>query len=90
MEEYQFTVKPDRYVYFEIRRGMYVLKESGIISFKQLAQKIVPFGYHSMKYTPGLWKHNTCKTTFALCVNNLGVKYLSQDDENQLVHESKS
>ena len=36
MNQYDFTVKADIYVYFEIRKGMYGLKESGIIAFTQL------------------------------------------------------
>ena len=55
LEEYD--VRPDKfgYVYLEFRRGMYGLKEAGIIAFKQLVRKLVPDGYHPRKQTPGLW-----------------------------------
>ena len=43
-----------------------------------------------MEYTPGVWKHNTRKTTLALCINNFGAKYFSQDNANKLVHAVKS
>ena len=69
MDKYNFEVKSDGYVYFEVRRGMYGLKEAGIIAFNQLVAKLAPYGYSPMKYTPGLWKH-THKTTFALCVDD--------------------
>ena len=42
-----------------------------------------------MEYTPGVWKHNTRKTTLALCINNFGTKYFSQDNANKLVHAVK-
>ena len=43
-----------------------------------------------MKYTPGLWKHKTRKTTFSLCVDNFGVKYFSKADSVHLVNSMKS
>ena len=43
-----------------------------------------------MKYTPGLWKHITYNTTFAICVDNFIVNYFSQDNSNIIVHEVKS
>ena len=73
MEKYKLNVKPDGHVCFEIRQGMYCIKESVIIEFKKLILKILPFRYQPMKYTPGLWKHNTHKTTFVLCLNDFGV-----------------
>ena len=44
LEEYD--VRPDtfRYVYLEVRRGMYGLKEARIIAFKQLVHKLAPAG----------------------------------------------
>ena len=90
MDEYNFTVESDGYVYFEVRRGMYGLKEAGIIAFRQLVQKLAPFGYSPMKYTPGLWRHATRKTTFTLCVDDFGVKYFSKPDALHLIEAVKS
>ena len=64
---------------------MYGLKEAGIIAFKQLVPKLEPFGYHPMEHTPGLWRHKTRKTTFALCVDDFGVKYYSKEDALHLI-----
>ena len=89
MDEYNFEVESDGYVYFEVRRGMYGLKEAGIIAFNQLVAKLAPYGYSPMKYTPGLWKHNTRKTTFALCVDDFGVKYFCKDDALHLINAVK-
>ena len=89
MDEYNFTVEAEGYVYFEIRRGMYGLKEAGIIAFEQLVAKLRPYGYEPMKFTPGFWKHKTRKTTFTLCINDFGVKYFNKDDANHLINAVK-
>ena len=89
MDEYDFTIESDGYVYFEIRRGMYGLKEAGIIAFEQLVRKLRPYGYEPMKYTPGFWRHKTRKTTFTLCVDDFGVKYFSKDDALHLINAVK-
>ena len=89
MDEYDFTIEADGHVYFEIRRGMYGLKEAGIIAFKQLVQKLRPYGYEPMKHTPGFWRHTTRRTTFTLCVDDFGVKYFNEDDANHLINAVK-
>ena len=43
MEEYQFTVEPDGYVYLCICQGMYSLKEARVVAFKQLVQNLLRF-----------------------------------------------
>jgi hypothetical protein len=42
-----------------------------------------------MEHTPGLWRHTTRKTTFALCVGDFGVKYYSKEDALHLVNALK-
>ena len=89
MDEYNFTIEPDGHAYFEIRRGMYGLKEAGIIAFQQLVQKLRPYGYEPMKHTPGFWRHTTRKTTFTLCVDDFGVKYFNEEDAHHLINAVK-
>ena len=72
--EYSYEVAADRLVYTEICKGMYGLKESGLIAFNQLFKALAPHGYKPMPNTNGLWQHCTCRTMFALCVNDFGVK----------------
>jgi hypothetical protein len=86
MDKYNFHVESNGYVYFEIRQRMYGLKEAGIIAFNQLVKKLAPYGYIPMKCTPGLWRHTTKRTTFALCVDNFGVKYFSKADALHLIN----
>ena len=82
---YDIVIEDDGYVYLEVRRGMYGLKEAGVIAFNQLVKHLAPHGYHPMKHTAGLWRHETRKTTFALCVDDFGIKYFSMDDANHLL-----
>ena len=71
---YDIHVMNDGFVYLKIRRGMYGLKEAGILSFEQLVAKLAPYGYSPMPQPPGVCKHNKHSTTFTLCVDNFGVK----------------
>ena len=64
---------------------MYRLKEVGILTFTYVVQNLTPFGHHPVKHTAGLWKHETRKTIFILCVNNCGIKYHSKEDEENLL-----
>ena len=74
MDQYDFTVKANGYLYFKIWKVMYGLKESVIIAFTQLVQKLAPFRYEPIKFNPELLSHRTCKTTFTICVDNFGVR----------------
>ena len=47
------------WVYIEILRGMYGLKQSGRITHDELVKHFLPYGYKPSKGTPGLWKHDT-------------------------------
>ena len=86
LAEYGLAAESDGYVYFEVRKGIYGLKEAGLIAFKQLVTNLAPFGYEPMKFTPGLWKHRTKPTTFTLCVDDFGVKYFSTPDAIHLIN----
>jgi hypothetical protein len=87
---YDIPIADDGYVYIEIRRGMYGLKEAGVIAFNQLVQKLAPYGYSPMPFTPGLWRHRTKRTTFVLSVDDFGVKYFSKADAMHLINAVKA
>ena len=70
----EFIVK-DGYVYCEIRKGMYGLKEAGCVAFQNLVNNIATFGYEPMPCTPGLWRHNTRHTPFTLELDDSGIKF---------------
>ena len=39
-----------------------------------------------MPHSTGLWRHRTLKTTFALCIDDFGVKYFSKIDADHLIN----
>ena len=47
----------DGYVYMEIRRGMYVLPQAGILANKLPRKRLGQHGYFEVQHTPRLWKH---------------------------------
>ena len=87
LSEYpEIYFESDGYTYFEARKGIYGLKEAGLITFENLVQNLKPFGYEPVKYTPGIWKHTTRPTTFTSCVDDFGIKYFSKGDALHLVN----
>ena len=69
----------------EIREGMYGLKQAGRIAKDQLKQHLKAYGYVPCRYTPGLFTHASRKTSFALCVDDFGVKYTDKADAQHLL-----
>jgi hypothetical protein len=47
------------WVYIEIRKFMYGLKQAGILANQLLQTRLAPLGYHPAWPTPGLWLHKT-------------------------------
>jgi hypothetical protein len=45
------------WVYIEIRKGMYGLKQAGLPANQLLQTPLAPFGYYQARHTPGLWLH---------------------------------
>ena len=90
-DEYNIdAIANNGFVYVEIRKGMYGLKEAGILAFNYVVKNLAPFGYHTVQHTPGLWKHKTRKTVFTLCVDDFGIKYHCKDDADHLLTVLKS
>ena len=82
-------VESDGYVYINIRKGMYGLKQVARLAFDNLFKLLTPHGYHPIKHHPGLWRHITRPTLFTLCVNNFRIKYISQEDADHLINSIK-
>jgi hypothetical protein len=64
----------DGWVYIEIRKGMYGLKQSGLLANQLLQTLLAPFGYYPARHTPGLWLHKTRPISFTLVVDDFAVK----------------
>ena len=73
------------YIYCEISKGMYGLKQAAILAYKKLKGILEKAGYVPVPNTTGLWKHSERKTIFALCVDDFGVKYFSDTDVKHLM-----
>jgi hypothetical protein len=74
----------DGWVYIEIRKGMYVLKQAGLIATQLLQKSVAPFGYYPSRHTPGLWLHTTRPVAFSLIVDDFEVKYVGKQYADSL------
>ena len=85
MKEYDLYDKVNNsFLYVELRRGIYGLKESGILANLLLKKSLSRFGYRPVKFTHGLWKHDTPPISFTLVVDDFGVKYIDKKDAEHL------
>lgn len=91
VEQYNLDQKDadDGYVYIQINKGMYGLKEATIQAYDQLSKFLNDDGYHHVMGTGGLWKHKTKRTAFCLCVDDIGLKYYSQEDKEHFLETMK-
>ena len=58
------------WVYIEILKAMYDLKQAGKIAYDELVKHLKPFGYSPTKHTSGYWRHNMKPISFVLCVDD--------------------
>ena len=63
IDAYNITALVDDqgWIYMSIEKGMYGLKQAGIIANQELVKHMAQFGYHTVQHTPGLWVHNSRK-----------------------------
>jgi hypothetical protein len=74
----------DSWVYIEIRKGMYGLKQAGLLANQLLQNRLAPFGYYPARHTPGLWLHKTRPISFTLVVDDFAVKYVGKQHAEHL------
>jgi hypothetical protein len=67
------------WVYFEIRKGIYGLPQSGILAQKLLAERLAKKGYYQCECTPGLWRHKWRPIMFTLIVDDFGIEYVGEE-----------
>jgi hypothetical protein len=72
------TIAVDGWVYIEIRKGMYKLKQAGLLANQLLQTRVAPLGYYPARHTPGLWLHKTRSISFSLVVDDFSVKYVGR------------
>jgi hypothetical protein len=74
----------DGWVYIEIRKGMYVLKQAGLLANQLLQTRLAPFKYYPACHTSGLWLHKTRPISFTLVVDDFAVKYVGKQHAEHL------
>jgi hypothetical protein len=74
----------DGWVYIEIRKGMYGLKQAGLFANQLLQTRLAPFGYCPACHTPGLWLHRTRSISFTRVVDDFAVKYVEKQHTEHL------
>jgi hypothetical protein len=74
----------DGWVYIEIRKGMYGLKQAGFLANQLLQTRLAPFGYYPARHTPGLWMYKTRPIAFSLVVDDFAVKYVGKQHADHL------
>ncbi|KAL7474391.1 hypothetical protein ACHAW6_000366 [Cyclotella cf. meneghiniana] len=80
----------DGYVYVRIQKGMCGLPQAGIIAQELLEIRLQAKGYHQSKINTGFWKHNWGPISFALCVDNFGIKYVGKAHADHLLQTLKA
>jgi hypothetical protein len=78
------ALKVDGWVYIEIRKGMYGLKQAGLLANQVLQTRLAPFGYYPARHTPGLWLHKTRPFSFTLVADDFAVKYVGKQHAEHL------
>jgi hypothetical protein len=74
----------DGWVYIEIRKGMYGVKQAGLLANQLLKRHLAPFGYYPARHTPGLWLHKTRSISFSLVLDDFAVKYVGKQHADHL------
>jgi hypothetical protein len=74
----------DGWAHIEIRKGMYGLKQAGLLANQLLQTRLAPFGYYPARHTPGLWLHKTRPISFTLVVDDFAVKYVGKQHAEHL------
>jgi hypothetical protein len=72
------------WVYIEIRKGMYGLKQAGLLANQLFQTCVEPFRYYPARHTPGLWLHKTRPISFTLVVDYFAVKYVGKQHAEHL------
>ena len=79
-------ITDDGYVYCRIKRGMYGLKQDARLAYDELVKHLKKFGYTPDKLATNIWRHETRKTKFCLCVDDFGIQYFNKDDADHLIN----
>jgi hypothetical protein len=68
----------DGWVYIEIIKGIYSLKQDGLLANQLLHKRLAPFDNYPARHTSGLWLYKTRPIAFSLIVDDFAVKYVAK------------
>jgi hypothetical protein len=74
----------DGWVYIEIRKCMYGLKQAGLLANQLLQKRLSTFGYYPARRPPGQWLHKMRPIAFSLIVDDFAVKYAGKQHADHL------
>jgi hypothetical protein len=74
----------DIWVYIEIRKGMYDLKEGVLLANQLLQTCLEAFGYYPARPTPGLRLYKARPISFSLVMDDVAVKYVGKQHAEHL------
>ena len=72
IEKYSLDKKVDAngFVYVQINKGMYGLKQAAVLAYQHLIDNLQKDGYTPIEHTDSYWRHATLPTVFCLCVTS--------------------
>ena len=73
------------WVYFEINKAVYGLKQAGKLANDLLTERLAEHGYYQCTLTPGLWRHKWRPISFVLIVDDFGIKYVGKRHAQHLL-----
>jgi len=86
IDEYTLTsFVHDGFVFFEILKGVYGLKQAGKLANDLLTARLEPHGYYQCATTPGLWRHKWRPIIFVLIVDDFGIEYVGRQHADHLL-----
>ena len=62
------------YVYYELRKFIYGIKQAACLASDNLVKLLAPHGYLPVQESPGLWKHQTHSTVVTLYIDDFCIK----------------
>ena len=78
------------WVYFEITKGIYGLKQAGKLANNLLTDRLSKHGYFQCATTPGLWRHKWRPVVFVLIVDDFGIEYVGKEHAEHLLSALRS
>ena len=83
--ELQSILADDGFIYMEVHGGIYGLPQAGRLAHDDLVKHLAPYNYAPVQHTPGLWTHKSNGITFALDIEDFGIKYSSEEQLQHLI-----